>query len=147
MKRTLTAVAAISVALLASACSNDSDENVFEPRSGTQQYESAQAIADDLKAAGLTCENLTINETSRYASQAATCQIKGEDIILSVFNSDTDLADNISAFESMLKPVKMEYGLVSGSKWMINCGDTTENENCMEIKAQLGGKLIKPTYF
>eukprot|EP01133_Synstelium_polycarpum_P025718 gene25718-30889_t len=150
LEKTLAAVAAISsAALILGGCSSNdtAEEETFKPKSGTQQYDSAQGIADDLAAAGLPCENFTINESTRYATQSATCQIAGEDAVLSVFTSDADQADNIEVFSSLMEPVKMEYGLVAGSKWMINCGDTTINDNCKNIKAQLGGRLIKPTYF
>ncbi|KLN71024.1 hypothetical protein ABM90_14145 [Rhodococcus erythropolis] len=149
MNRTLAAVAAISsAALILGGCSSNdtAEEETFKPKSGTQQYDSAQGIADDLAAAGLPCENFTINESTRYATQSATCEVAGTETVLSVFTSDTDQAENIGIFSSLMEPLKIEYGLVAGSKWMINCGDTTINDNCKNIKAQLGGRLIKPTY-
>lgn len=149
MNRTLAAVAAISsAALILGGCSsnNIAEEETFKPKSGTQQYDSVQGIADDLTAAGLPCENFTINESTRYATQSATCEIAGTETVLSVFTSDTDQADNIKVFSTLMEPKEIEYGLVAGSKWMINCGDTTINDNCKNIKAQLGGRLINPTY-
>ncbi|MGR6028938.1 hypothetical protein ACS7JX_18820 [Rhodococcus erythropolis] len=145
MKKTFAAVAAIGAVLLAAGCSSGDAED-FKARSGTQQYDSAQAIADDLTAAGITCENFTKDKSTRYSTDAGRCTIDGHEMVLSIFTSDDLQEENIASFVGAFEPVKMEYGLLVGSKWMINCGDTKATNICTDVKAQLGGRIVKPTY-
>ncbi|MDI9900229.1 hypothetical protein QM716_10210 [Rhodococcus sp. IEGM 1409] len=67
-------------------------------------------------------------------------------MVLSIFTSDDLQEENIASFVGAFEPVKMEYGLLVGSKWMINCGDTKATNTCTDVKAQLGGRIVKPTY-
>lgn len=145
MKKTFAAVAAIGAVLLAAGCSSGDAED-FKARSGTQQYDSAQAIADDLAAAGITCENFTKDKSTRYSTDAGRCTIDGHEIVLSIFTSDELQEENIANLVGTFEPVEIEYGLLIGSKWMINCGDTKATNICTDVKAQLGGRIVKPTY-
>lgn len=145
MKKTFATVAAIGAVLLASGCSSGDTEG-FKALSGAQQYDSAQAIADDLAAAEITCENFTKDKSTRYSTDAGRCTIDGHEIVLSIFTSDDLQEENIANLVGTFEPVKIEYGLLVGSKWMINCGDTKATNICTDVKAQLGGRIVKPTY-
>ena len=144
MNKTFAAAAAISLALLAGGCSSDNED--FKARSGTQQYDSAQAIADDLTAAGIDCDNFTKDASTRYSTDAGRCTIDNHEVVLSIFASDDLQEDNIADFVGVFEPVKMEYGLLVGAKWMINCGDTKATDICKDVKAQLGGRIVTPRY-
>ncbi|AKE01359.1 hypothetical protein XU06_31105 (plasmid) [Rhodococcus erythropolis] len=68
MKWITSAAAAVSVVLLLSGCGNGEEE--FKARTGAQQYDSAKEIADDLAAAGITCESFARDASTEYSADA-----------------------------------------------------------------------------
>ncbi|MDV6277635.1 hypothetical protein R3Q06_29515 [Rhodococcus erythropolis] len=110
----------------------------------TQQYESVEAIADDLAAAGIACGGLTRDASTTYSTDAGRCFIDGREIVLSTFASDSRQEENIARLAGPFESIGLEYGFPVGSKWMINCGDTNTKNICTDMKAQLGGRIVKP---
>ncbi|QXW03987.1 hypothetical protein [Rhodococcus globerulus] len=145
MKMILTAAAALGFAIAIGGCS-EAPNNEFEARSGDQEYDQTVGMASDLRAAGEPCVDFSINDVATYARESATCTLDGHEVILSIFESTEDQAANVQNFADINEPVRMEYGLLVGSKWMINCGDTTTSETCVNLQAKLGGELVKPNY-
>jgi hypothetical protein len=144
MKWITSAAAAVSVVLLLSGCGNGEEE--FKARTGTQQYDSAKEIADDLAAAGITCESFAQDASTEYSTDAGRCYVDGREIVLSTFASDSRQEENIASLAGTFEQIGLQYGFLVGSKWMINCGDTTATRMCSEMKMQLGGRIVKPNY-
>lgn len=142
--KTLMGVIAVSVAVLAIGGCSSSGDDEFSARSGTQQYESAQSIADDLEAAGFDCQDFKKDAVTTYSADAGRCFLEDREIVLSVFTSESMLDQNIASTLGISEPVRAQYGFLVGSKWMINCGDTTTKHTCKDIKEQLGGRIVKP---
>ncbi|QCB49197.1 hypothetical protein E5720_12020 [Rhodococcus sp. PAMC28707] len=126
------------------SCSSDTSdsapESTFEPRPGTQSYDSAQAITDDLAAGGFPCETpFEIDSTSRMAANAGRCSIGGTETVLSVYTSTTDRDDSVNVQSSLLGPAGIEYGLLVGANWTVNCGSEA---TCIAMKVPMGGKIV-----
>ncbi|NMM89637.1 hypothetical protein B2J88_35770 [Rhodococcus sp. SRB_17] len=145
MEKTFTTVAAISVALIAGGCSS-TPGNEFKSRSGTQEYDRTVAIASDLRASGQPCSKYSISDVATYARESATCALESHDVILSVFDSSKDMDANIRNFADMYGSIRLQYGLLVGSKWIINCGDTTRWATCENLQSKLGGEIVKSNY-
>ncbi|MDI9903819.1 hypothetical protein QM716_28540 [Rhodococcus sp. IEGM 1409] len=142
MKTLLGLIAVAATVITVGGCSSGDDE--FKSRSGTQQYDSAQSIADDLKVAGFDCQGFKKDAVTTYSADAGRCFLGDREIVLSVFTSDSTLDQNIASHLGVYEPVRAQYGFLVGSKWMINCGDTTTKHTCRDIKEQLGGRIVKP---
>lgn len=135
MKRTFAGAGVIASIALLAGCSSDEE---FTPRSGTQTYESATAIADDMAAGGIPCDSVNVTTAgSKYASDTRYCAIGPQGgFMLSVHNSQADIDDLSVAVQNSLSD---EYGLLTGANWSVNC--QTPNK-CAELKGVLGGKII-----
>lgn len=140
----MSTVSTISLVLVLAGCVNGEDE--FNARSGAQQYHSAKEIADDLAVAGFDCERFVRDASTEYSVDAGRCYVEGREVVLSIFASDSRQEENIASLVGTFEQIGLQYGFLVGSKWMINCGDTTATRLCSEMKIQLGGRIVKPNY-
>ncbi len=104
--------------------------------SGLQEYQSAQAIADDLARFGHTCV-LTLGSNG-FAIDSGKCASDVGPLQLSVYGSQEKMHDQLSFVSGYLGRVGKQYGWLSGTSWAIDCGSRAV---CERLQADLGGSI------
>ncbi len=104
-------VSAISLVLLLSGCGNGEEE--FTARPGAQQYGSAKEIADDLAAAGITCESFARDASTEYSADAGRCYVDGREVVLSTFASESRQEENIASLVGTFEAIRLATGVSS----------------------------------
>lgn len=136
--RRIVGLAIFATVVLSGCASGEPDEPEFTPRSGTQSYDSVQALSDDLAAGGYDCGDVAIDTNSKFAAQAGRCSLWDSEIVLSIFSATTDRDSQVEATTVLLRDAGLEFGSLIGGNWIVNCG--TESR-CVELKGVLGGKI------
>lgn len=125
-------------ALLAAGCGDGDTEP--DKLNGLQEYPSAQALADDLTKHGHTCE---FKQTAGGMNtvDSGTCVIDGKEMVLGIYASQSQIDKQIAFIESVLGQSKMDYGMLAGKNWTVNCGS---RDACMKLEAGMGGSVTAP---
>lgn len=122
------------------ACSTGSTEpSEPEALSGMQEYTSAEQISDDLAARGHECR-YEKRQGSMFATSSGSCWIGDHELVLSVYTTQ-DLAEESLGMTQVLKNAGLDYGVIVGSRWTVNCGSKDE---CLPLQEALGGRLVSP---
>ncbi|UYF92427.1 hypothetical protein OCS65_18275 [Rhodococcus aetherivorans] len=123
--------------LVVAACGfGGSEPSEPEKLSGMQEYESIEAMVDDFGERGLNCD-ITMDKNTRYATEAGRCQMLDTEMVLSIF-SDTRQMDNQRGTNQLLASAGIDYGLLIGANWTVNCGSEAD---CEAVKAKIGGRI------
>ncbi|MGB5151173.1 MAG: hypothetical protein WBN99_14770 [Mycobacterium sp.] len=104
--------------------------------SGLQEYASAQALADDLTKYGHTC-NFTPTTGAQNAVDSGNCYVNGTQMILGIYADQSKIDAQITFVEDVLGNNNVDYGMLAGKNWTINCGSRAA---CEDIQADLGGR-------
>lgn len=73
------------------------------------------------------------------AANAGRCSIGGTETVMSVYTSTTDRDEAVDMQSSLLGPAGIEYGLLVGANWTVNCGSES---TCIAMKSPMGGKIV-----
>ncbi len=140
-------LALAAVAFASAACgsqSSDRETVTVTPSSaqptklsGMQEYQSAQAIADDLTRFGHTCALAPFN--NGFAVDGGQCTTDVGQLKLSVYLTQSKLDEQLQFVKDYVgRTLQQPYGWLVGSRWSIDCGNRAA---CETIKADLGGSV------
>ncbi len=148
MRVVLGLLAVIGAMLASVACgSNSSSPVTVTPSaaqttelSGKQEYQSVQALADDLTKFGHSCSPAPVNND--FAVQAGKCSTDVGELRLSIYDSQPSLEAQLQFVKSNFTISGSDYGWLVGNRWSIDCGTRSA---CETLQANLGGKVAAPT--
>jgi hypothetical protein len=106
--------------------------------SGLQTYESTQEIVDSLEAGGVKCTGLKNDDAPSIAVQQSRCKYLGKEIVVAIYTSTQERIQAVDTITELLASAGIDYGVVSGGNWMVNCGNTM---TCSTFRTPLGGKV------
>jgi hypothetical protein len=128
-----------AAAVLALAACGSSQSSTPSKESGLQEYQSSQALADDLTKHGHTC-NMAPEGGSNYAVDGGKCTIDGTEMILGIYASQSQIDAQLS-LSGIFESAHLDYGWLAGKNWVINCESRAA---CEKIGADLGGSVVAP---
>lgn len=120
----VTVFASILLAIGLSGCGGGS--------SNPKTYDSAQSVAN-----ALGCTNYRGNAQEVGATDSATCDFGGDNVIVSWFKSD-EVANSFKDLAQSAASVGGSDPILYGGNWAIEC---TAQPVCVKAKSKLGGDL------
>jgi hypothetical protein len=106
---------------------------------GVQEYTSAEQIADDLAERGHECR-YEKRQGAMFATSSGSCWMGDHELVLSVYTTQ-DLAEESLEMNQLFEDAGLDYGVVVGNRWTVNCGSRDE---CLPFQDALGGRLVAP---
>lgn len=106
--------------------------------SGLQEYQSIQAMADDLAKHGHPCTDLTPLGGGSFNVDGAKCTIDGEVMVLELYTSQSQIDAQLKVLNSF-RENHLDFGWLSGKNWTINCGT---RPLCEKVQADMGGSIV-----
>lgn len=135
----LRAIALVPLVFLLAACGRGNTPPDPPELTGVQEYTSAEQIADDLAVRGHECR-YERRQGSMFATSSGSCWMKDHELVLSVYTTQ-DLAEQSLEMNQLFENAGLDYGVVVGNRWTVNCGS---REECLPFQDALGGRLVAP---
>lgn len=107
--------------------------------SGMQEYQSVQALADDLTRFGHPCTVAPFNND--FAVQAGQCTTDVGELVLSLYLSQEKLDNQLDFVRSLARSSGSDYGWLVGEGWAIECGTRAA---CEALQSGIGGDVAAP---
>lgn len=106
--------------------------------SGLQEYQTIQAMADDLAKHGHPCTELTQLGGGFFNVDGAKCTIDGEVMILELYTSQSQIDAQLKVLDSF-RENHLDFGWLAGKNWTINCGTRPV---CEKVQDDMGGSIV-----
>ncbi len=106
--------------------------------SGLQEYQTIQAMADDLAKHGHPCTELIPLGGGYFDVDGAKCTIDGEVMVLALYTSQSQIDAQLKVLDSF-RENHLDFGWLSGKNWTINCGT---RPLCEKVQADMGGSIV-----
>ncbi len=111
---------------------------VTEPPSGLQTYQSTREIIDAAKAGGVSCLGLKNDAAPSIAVQQGRCFVGANEIVVALYTSPAERDVAANGIADTLSAAGIEYGILAGGNWMVDCGD---EQTCLIFREVLGGRM------
>ncbi|OBF98462.1 hypothetical protein A5790_03040 [Mycobacterium sp. 852002-51152_SCH6134967] len=72
---------------------------------------------------------------------AGNCYIDGTEMVLAIYADQSKIDEQIDFIVEVLGGNNMEYGMLAGKNWTVNCGSRAA---CQELQDDLGGSITAP---
>ena len=106
--------------------------------SGLQEYQTIQAMADDLAKHGHPCTELIPLGGGSFNVDGGKCTIDGEVMVLGLYTSQSQIDAQLKVLDAF-RENHLDFGWLSGKNWTINCGT---RPLCEKVQADMGGSIV-----
>ena len=104
--------------------------------SGLQEYQSIQAMADELNRFGQSCIIKPLGGFV-YPVDSGSCEAYGRTVVLAIYASQERLDEQVQTFD-LFREAGLDYGILAGKNWTIDCGTRPV---CDKIHDDMGGSI------